>query len=222
MVNISSTVLWKCSATPPPGCIWHRKRKFRFTSMALAGTRVWHFLKPTLPWECAARGSSIAAHIHGRKETNFAVFITLLPVRNGTVRPEVGLRAGGDGFGDFSDLGQLFVVQFYTQAGAFVGIEFPVFEVQTLRQVGQGAALVVVLHQDGTGERAQAIDESGRRDRPGEMRNDTDEMSFTHGGDLHHFGNAAYIGQGGANIIYVVIFDKLVEVPAVSPLLASG
>src|ERR1700733_13176147 len=180
MVNISSTVLWKCSATPPPGCIWQRKTKFRFTSMALAGTRVWHFLKPTLPfecagstllrsvcpilcasggrgaaiWECAANGSSI----HGRNNTNFAIFITLLPVRNGTVRPEVGLRTSSDGFSDFSDLGKLFVVQFYTQAGAFVGIEFPVFEVQTLRQVGRGAALVVVLHQDGTGERAQAID----------------------------------------------------------------
>ncbi len=40
------------------------------------------------------------------------------------------------------------IVQFYTQAGTIVGIELAVFEVQALGQVGQSAALVVVLHQD--------------------------------------------------------------------------
>jgi hypothetical protein len=126
--------------------------------MALAGTRVWHFLKPTLPCECAgstllrsvcpilcasgARGGAVCEgaargnNIHGKNRTSFAIFITLLPVRDGTVRPEVGLCAGSDGFGYLSDLGKLLVVQFYTQAGAIVGIEFAFFEVQTLGQVG--------------------------------------------------------------------------------------
>ncbi len=36
-----------------------------------------------------------------------------LPVGDGAVGAEVGLRAGGDGLGDFCDLGQLLEVNFY-------------------------------------------------------------------------------------------------------------
>jgi hypothetical protein len=59
-----------------------------------------------------------------------------LPVGDGTIRPEIGLGASRDRFGNFGDLGKLLVVQLHTQARPLVGIQLAVFEVQAHRQVG--------------------------------------------------------------------------------------
>ena len=49
------------------------------------------------------------------------------------------------------------------------------------------------------------------------MRNDSHEMRFANRGDLHHFSNATDIRQRCTNVIDVVLFYQLVEVPAVAP-----
>ena len=54
------------------------------------------------------------------------------------------------------------------------------------------------------------------------MRNDAYKMGFANRGNLHHFSNAADVGQGGADEINVVIFNQLVEVPPVAPFLARS
>ena len=53
------------------------------------------------------------------------------------------------------------------------------------------------------------------------MGNDTGEMGFADGCDFQHFRNAADVGKRGADIVDIVIFDQLVEVPAVAPFLAG-
>jgi hypothetical protein len=53
-----------------------------------------------------------------------------LPVGDGTVRAEVGLRACGDWFSDFGNQLQLFHIEFHAEAGAVVRVQLAVFEIQ--------------------------------------------------------------------------------------------
>ena len=90
--------------------------------------------------------TALAALRFGRDDS---ANIHTLPVRDGTVRAEVGLRAGRHRFRDFGDLGQLLEVELNSQARPLVGIELAVLEIQANRQMRQRPSLVVVLHQDG-------------------------------------------------------------------------
>lgn len=58
---------------------------------------------------------------------------THLPVRDGTIRTEVGLGARRYRLRDFGDLGQLLEIKLDPQAGPFIGIELAVLEIQTYR-----------------------------------------------------------------------------------------
>src|SRR4051812_48312442 len=54
------------------------------------------------------------------------------------------------------------------------------------------------------------------------MRHDTDEVRLANRGDLHHLGDAPHVRQCGADIVDIMMLHQLVEVPAISPLLAGG
>src|SRR5580704_1127661 len=73
-----------------------------------------------------------------------------LPVGDRTIGPEVGLRTSGHGLGNLGDLRELLVVQLHTQTRPLIRIQFALFEIEADRQVGQRAALVVVLHENGS------------------------------------------------------------------------
>ena len=113
-------------------------------------------------------------------------------------------------------------VEFYAEAGAVVGVEFSILEIETDGQVREGAALVVVLHQDGAGEGAERVDERGGCDGAGEVGDDADEVGFAESHDFEHLGDAANIGERGAKEVDGVMLDKGVEVPAVAPFFAGG
>src|SRR5437763_14480458 len=62
----------------------------------------------------------------------------------------------------------------------------------------------------------------GGGDGAGEVRDDTDKVRLADRGNLHHFGDAAHVWQGGAHVVDVVILHQRVEIPAVAPFFASG
>ncbi len=53
-----------------------------------------------------------------------------LPIRDGAVRPEVGLRASGGGLGIFGDQFQIVHIQFHSEPGPVVGKQLAVFKVK--------------------------------------------------------------------------------------------
>src|SRR5438094_6408115 len=64
------------------------------------------------------------------------------------------------------------------------------------------------------------MDQRGGGDGAGEVRDDTDKVRLADRGNLHHFGDAAHVWQGGADVVVVVILHQLVEIPAIAPFLA--
>ena len=54
------------------------------------------------------------------------------------------------------------------------------------------------------------------------MGSHPDIVGFAQGRDLHHFGDAADVGERGAIEIDVVVFDEPVEVPTLAPFLAGA
>ena len=82
------------------------------------------------------------------------------------------------GFRHFSDHRQQLHIRRHAQTRPLVRVRLSVLELQALGQVIDRTTAVVVLHQDGAGERRQAVHQGGGRDRPGEMRNEPDVMSL--------------------------------------------
>ena len=96
------------------------------------------------------------------------------------------------------------------------------FEVQAYGQVGQGATLIVVFHQDWSGVGSQAVDEGRRCNGAGEVWHNSYEVRLAYCGNFHHLGNTTDVRQCGPNEINVVTFDQWVEVPPVAPFFTCG
>src|SRR5215813_12961955 len=88
--------------------------------------------------------------------------------------------------------------------------------------MSESASLIVVFHKDGPRISSQAIDERGCGDGASKVRNDSNEMRFTQGSNLHHLRYAAYVGQGSPDKVDIMMFDERVEVPSIAPLLTRS
>src|SRR5579872_7345948 len=144
--------------------------------------------------------------------------VAKLPVRNGSVRPEVGLGAAGNRLRNLSDLTESFHVDFHAEPGPVIWIELAVLEIETDWNVRWHASFEAVLHQNGSRKCSERVNQRRRRDGSGEMGNDADKMRLADRRDLHHLGDTADVRQRRANIVDVVVLDQLVEVPTITPL----
>ena len=113
------------------------------------------------------------------------------------------------------------------ETGPAVGPKFAVAECEELAQVrylasaGCGVS-IVVFERHWAGEWSEGVNQGGGGDGAGEMGHDADIVRLAEGGDLHHFRDAADVGQRRADVIEVVILDQAMEIPALAPFLASG
>src|SRR5215475_6923594 len=94
------------------------------------------------------------------------------PVCERSVRPTVHVPATR--LGDFADLRETRYVHRDAEARPLIRVRLAVLEIQALGQVLDRPTAIVVLHQHGTGERRQTVDERGRRDGAREVRDDPD------------------------------------------------
>src|SRR5438309_2363372 len=75
-----------------------------------------------------------------------------LPIRLRPIRSEIGLPPGWR-FGDLGNLSERPQVERHAKAGAFVGVDFAVFEIQAFGQVRRGVFAGAVFDDHRAGER---------------------------------------------------------------------
>ena len=145
-----------------------------------------------------------------------------LPVGDASIRSAIQRRACLI-LGDLRHQTKLACVEFHTQTRPVIRPQFPIPKVIAQRQVGNlSDAIARHFHQHGTGKDAGGVDQGGRGNRSGEVRDETDIMRLCDRCDLHEFRDATGVGKRHARIVNESLFDEFVDVPSVPKLFANG
>jgi len=95
-------------------------------------------------------------------------------------------------------------------------------EIVALRQMRvRSLSLAEHFHQHRSRENSAGMDQCGFRNRPREVRDQTDVVRLAEGEDLHVLGDASYVRQSDTCVVNELLFDQRVDVPPGSELLAD-